>query len=116
MSVRACRAQMAAVTGRQKVSRAVVLEREGMLQRWRSRSESSEPAWRASRSAGRVGITRARVSCCAWPLNNRFQVNTGGETRDEKVSRHWACRIGLTGSVFPRTPHHRHKLAALPEK
>lgn len=47
----------------------------------------------------------ARVSSCAWPLNNRFQVNTGGETRDERVSSHWACRIRLTGSVFPHTPH-----------
>lgn len=52
-----------------------------MLQRWRSRSESSERARQASRSAGRVGITRARVSSCAWPLNNRFQVNTGGGNR-----------------------------------
>lgn len=76
-----------------------------MLQRWRSRSESSERARQASRSAGRVGITRVRVSSCAWPLNNRFQVNTGGETGDERVSRHWACRIRLTGSVFPHTPH-----------
>lgn len=76
-----------------------------MLQRWRSRGESSERARQASRSAGRVGITRARVSSCAWPLNNRFQVNTGGETGDERVSRHWACRIRLTGSVFPHTPH-----------
>lgn len=76
-----------------------------MLQRWRSRSESSERARQASRSAGRVGITRVRVPSCAWPLNNRFQVNTGGETGDERVSRHWACRIRLTGSVFPHTPH-----------
>lgn len=73
-----------AAEGKQEVNRAVVLERGLMLQRWKSRSELSEGARRASWSAGRVGITRAWVSCCTRQLNNRFQVNTvGGNQRRE---------------------------------
>lgn len=55
-----------------------------MLQRWRSRSESSERARQASRSAGRVGITRcASVFLCVAAEQQVSSEHWGGNQRRE---------------------------------